>query len=202
MLDIGVEFRNLDSSVKGAFIGSIAEKVTLPKNTSLYRFTGGNYLSPWWTETKYLPELLIKAKNSKKPLYQYVRDTTAVLRRWDRNGISHLVIATLKDEVTAFKGGISPQNEAAIYMDPKNLENYKKKFTKPVFFGGGNSQVYICKFQRDPNNEIDDEKKKERKKEIDKLMSNIEQKYLTYTIPFGVVSIYDNIDEIIDFCRL
>ena len=193
-----VEFYQLSDDVKGAFIGSIATKERLTRNTLLYRFCGGPGLSPWWTEAKYLPDLLLKAKASKKALYQYVRDTTAILRRWDGNSISHLVIATLNEELSGFKGDISPQNEATIYMSPLDTENYKKKFTKQVFFRGGNSQVYINRFQMEKYDRNDEEMKKK----IEKQMDEIQKRYLTYTVPFGTVSIYDDIDIIIQKCHL
>jgi hypothetical protein len=66
-----------------------------------------------------------------------------------------LVIAELNEEVKAFKGTISPQNEASVYMNPNDQLNYKKKYTKSVFFPGGNSQVYIPLFQKEDNVETD-----------------------------------------------
>jgi len=42
-----------------------------------------------------------------------------------------------------FEERSSFQNEAFKYMNPQDIDNYKKKFTKPVFYQGGNSQVFI-----------------------------------------------------------
>ena len=40
------------------------------------------------------------------------------------------------------------KNEAFKYMNPADKVNYKLKYTKPVLFKGGNSQVYIHGIQK------------------------------------------------------
>lgn len=199
MLSFDVQFGDLENSERSAFVGSVAKREVLGAHTSLYRFCENDYLSPWWTETKYLPGLLFGGLVSKKPFYHFIRDTSAVLRGF-KNAMTHLVVASLNEDVIAFKGGISPQNEAAIYMN-KNSEHYKKRFTKPILFGGGNQQVYINGFKRPANNETDETKKKERAKEINEEMSRIQKRYLTYQVPFGAILTYDKIEDIIEACK-
>jgi|GEM_PF-5509767 len=167
-----IDFQQLSPEIKGAFPGGTATRVLLPAGTSLFRFSGHDRLSPWWSETTELGGLLLEAKTSGKPLYQYVRETSAVLRKWYSNTMSNLVVATLNQPVYAFKGIIGPQNEAAIYMNPLDKQNYKKKFTKPVYYRGGNGQIYI---------------------------NGLTITCIQYVVPLGTVSVYDNIDEIIDF---
>jgi hypothetical protein len=172
ILNQTLDFQQLPVEVKGAFPGNIASKVLLPAGTSLFRFSGHDRLSPWWSETAELGGLLLSAKASGKPLYQFVRDASAVLRRWHSNPMTNLIIGTLNQPVYAFRGIIGPQNEASIYMNVADRDNYKKKFTKPVFYRGGNGQVYI---------------------------NGLAFNDIKFIVPLGAVSIYDSVDEIIDF---
>ena len=171
ILNQSLEFNELPADARQAFTDSKADKVVLPAGTLLFRFSGHSNLSPWWSEVKYLPNLLLSAKMANKSLYEYVRKTNAVLRRWDPN-MSNLIIAKLNTDIYSFKGSISPQNEAAVYMDTENVKKYKKRFTKPVFFGGGNSQVYI---------------------------KGLSDSGISIVIPAGVVNIFDEVDAITDF---
>ena len=171
MLNQALEFNDIPADARLAFTEAKAEKVVLPAGTLLFRFSGHSNLSPWWSEVKYLPGVLLSAKLSKKNLYEYVRKTNAVLRKWDPN-MSNLIIAKLNADVYSFRGSISPQNEAAVYMDNADVKNYKKRFTKPVFFGGGNSQVYI---------------------------KGLSDSSLSIIVPAAAVNIFDDIDAITDF---
>jgi hypothetical protein len=170
-LNQNVDFSQLPNDVQLAFSGMSGTKILLTFGTSLFRFSGHANISPWWSETTELASLLLAAKAAKQNLYQYVRNHSAVLRKWDPD-MQHLIIATLNQPVYAFKGSISPQNEAAAYMNTNDIKNYKKKFTKPVFFGGGNGQVYI---------------------------KDIDASYVNIIVPAGTVNVYDNVDEILDF---
>lgn len=162
----------LPSRVHHAFSGPIGNSILLPAGTSLFRFAGHSNISPWWSQTSQLKDLLISAKASGQHLNQYIRNTTAVLRIWDSD-MYNLIIAKLNVAVYAFSGPIASQNEAARYMNPKDAQ-YKQRFTKPVFFKGGNGQVYI--FGLSPGD-------------------------LTFVVPAGTVNIYDGVDEILDFLK-
>ncbi|WP_019668307.1 hypothetical protein [Eudoraea adriatica] len=171
ILNQNLDFDQLSSNVRAAFLGCGATKVLLPPGTSLFRFSGHSNISSWWSETTQLPDLLLSAKANGKNLHQYVRTTSAVLRQWDAD-MYNLVVARLNLPVYAFRGIISPQNEASKYMNPQDFNNYKKRFTKPVFFKGGNGQVYIN----------------------DLSLSDID-----IIVPAGAVNIYDSVDDIINF---
>ena len=170
-LNQNISFNDLSGNVRGAFIGNSGTKIQLNSGTCLYRFSGHSHISPWWTETKELPGLLLSAKSSGQSLFNYIRTTTAVLRQWDAD-MYNLIIAELRIPVWAFKGIISPQNEASKYMNPNDLNNYKKKFTKPVYMHGGNGQVYI---------------------------KDLASHHLNIIVPAGAVNVYDKIDDILDF---
>jgi hypothetical protein len=170
LLNQNVQFADLPGNIRNAFSGGMGTKIQLPAGTSLYRFSGHTHISPWWTETTELTGLILGAKSSGQSLFNYIRTSSAVLRQWDSN-MYHLIIAQLTTPVWAFKGLISPQNEASKYMDVNDV-NFKKKFTKPVFMGGGNGQVYI---------------------------KDIAAHHLNIIVPAGAVNIYDKIDDILDF---
>src|SRR4051812_35438111 len=104
-------FNDLPSHVRSAFSG-IGNKIILLSGTSLFRFSGHTHVSSWWSSTEELAGLLLAAKSSKKGLYNYVRDTTAVLRQWDSE-MYNLIVGRLNRSCIAFKGGIAPQNEAS-----------------------------------------------------------------------------------------
>ncbi|HVM89478.1 MAG TPA: hypothetical protein VMT76_14925 [Puia sp.] len=169
-LNQNLDFSQLSPDVQLAFSGMAGNKILLPFGTSLFRFSGHSNISPWWSEIAQLPQLLLSAKASGQRLFQYIRNHSAVLRKWDPD-MQHLIIASLNQPVYAFSGGISPQNEAAAYMNAQ-LKTYKRKFTKPVFFGGGNGQVYI---------------------------KDLDHSYINIIVPAGTINIYDNVDEILDF---
>lgn len=171
ILNANLEFNQLEAEVRSAFPGGVAKKVSLPAGTSLFRFSGHDGISPWWSETADLLGILYAAKASGKPLFQYMRESSAVLRKWYKNSMNSLFIANLTQPVYGFRGVIGPQNEAAAYMDPKN-KAYKQRFTKPVYFRGGNGQVYI---------------------------KGLTQSHLQIIVPLGTVDIYDDVDAIIDF---
>ncbi len=166
----------LDPSVRQAFGASQLTPVTLNPGTMLYRFSGWdiinpgrNVVSPWWSEGSGLLEVLLAAKASNKTLEQFVRNRSAVLRAW--NNISCLVMVRLSARKDAYRGSIAFQNEAKPYMD-RNSAKYKQKFTKPVFFGGGGSQVWV---------------------------PDLKTTEFSITIPFRTINITDDVDEIIDF---
>lgn len=165
-----IEFKDLPNDVRSAFRG-LGSKVELSANTSLYRFTSHPGISPWWSETKHLAEVLLSTKASGKGLPKHIRSSTAVLRRWD-SGMSYLTIGILKRPVHAFRGIIAPQDESTIYRNASDLSNYKKRYTKSVFFGGGNGQVYI---------------------------PQVKSTDLSILVPIGTINIYDDVDDILDF---
>lgn len=171
LLNQNMQFGELPGNIRSAFSGGMGAKIQLPAGTSLYRFSGHTHISPWWSQTSELPNLLLSAKAKSQTLFNYVRLTTAVLRKWDSD-MYNLIIAELRSPVYAFKGAISPQNEASQYMNVRDLDNYKKKFTKSVFMSGGNGQLYI---------------------------KDLSSSYLNMIVPAGAVNIYDPIDDIIDF---
>ncbi len=170
-LNQDIHFDQLPDSVRHAFSGSVGAKVLLTAGTLLFRFSGHANISSWWSEASQLSNLLLSAKASGQSLFQYIRNTTAVLRQWD-SGMNNLIVGKLNRSVYAFRGTISPQNEASRYMNSQDLSSYKKRFTKPVFFGGGNGQVYI---------------------------NGIKEEDITIIVPVGTVNTFDKIDDIIDF---
>jgi hypothetical protein len=171
ILNQNLEFEQLSSDFRNAFSGLKADKVLLRLRTSLFRFSGGTHISPRWSETTQLPYLLLSAKQRGQRLDQYIRATNALLRSWDP-GMYNLIIAKLNIDVYAFRGTSSFQNEAFKYMNPQDIDNYKKKFTKPVFYQGGNSQVFI---------------------------NNIKDQDINIIVPGGAINIYDEVDDIINF---
>ena len=171
ILNESLRFEMLPIDVRSAFTGFRATKVLLPWGTSLFRFSGHSRISPWWSETNQLSILLLTAKARNHSLFEYARNTTAIKRLWDF-GLFNLIIVRLKQPVYAFSGFIAPQNEAAQYKNSQDFINYKKKFTKPVFFSGGNGQVYI---------------------------KDLEPRHVDFIVPAGAVNIYDDVTEIMDF---
>jgi len=161
----------LPFEVRNAFAGLQATKDLLPLGTLLFRFSGHARISPWWSETNQLSRLLLIVKARNLSLADYIRNTSAIKRLWDP-GLFNLIVARLKQPVYAFRGTIAPQNEASQYMNSRDLDYYKKRFTKPVFFGGGNGQVYI---------------------------KDLDVQHIDFVVPPGAVNIYDKVDEIMDF---
>lgn len=170
-LNQDIQFEKLDGSVRAGFSGGVAAKRLVGAGTRLFRFSGHSNMSAWWTEANELPALLIGAKGEKKNLAQYVRERSAVLRLWNPD-MYNLIVAVITQSVYGFQGKIAPQNEAARYKNSKDLTNYKKKFTKPVYFKGGGGQIYI---------------------------PNLTSQHMSIIVPAGVVNIFDDIDEITDF---
>ena len=167
----------VEEKIRKAYKGGITEELQLLSGTKLFKFssydaanTNGG-VTAWWTEISELPGILQSAMKEKKMLEHYVRDSNAVLRQW--NGLNSLIVIELTKNMTAYKGEIASQNEASSYMD-RNDPNYKKKFTKPVFFVGGNQQVYI---------------------------NNISSNDFKVIIPSGTISSYDNINDIVNFLK-
>ena len=195
-----VAFHQLQPYVRDAFKDKHANSITLSANTSLFRFAGGNEISPWWTETKYLLNFLLKAKASNIPMHQYVRRKAAVLRQW-QNPMTSLVIYKLTQSVPAFEGIASPQGEADVYRNPQDIQRYKAKYTKSVFFEGGSGQVYIPLFQRDDNNETDEQKKQTRNAELNAEMMVLQSHYLAELVPPYTIMVYDNIDHIMQMAE-
>ena len=171
ILNENLEFHQLPSDVQIAFAGKGSEKVLLKPGTSLFRFSRHTGISPWWSETTQLWSLLESAKKCGQRLDQHVRSTNAVLRNWDPS-MHFLIIAKLKWYVYAFRGKTSFQNEAFKYMNPTDKVHYKQKYTKPILFKGGNSQVYIY---------------------------GIKGHHLNIIVNAGAVLIYDPIDDILNF---
>jgi len=171
ILNQDLQFEKFDSSVRAGFSGGMATKRLVGAGTKLFRFSGHSNMSAWWTDANELPALLIGAKGEKKNLAQYVRERSAVLRLWNPD-IYNLIVAVITQSVYSFQGKIAPQNEAAKYKDSKDLANYKKKFTKYVYFKGGGGQIYI---------------------------PNLTPQHISIIVPAGAVNIYDDIDEITDF---
>ncbi len=169
LLNETTSFTDLGMEARQSFAGGIATKKLLNPGTSLFRFSGHNGISPVWAETNQLGGILLSAKASGKRLDQYIRERLAVLRMWNP-GMSYLLIAELTQAVWGFRGVIEKQNEAAAYMD-KNSQQYKTRFTKPVFFGGGIRQVFI---------------------------PNLTQQHLRFVVPASTILVYDNIDDILD----
>lgn len=170
ILNQNLKFKDLPADVRRAFHGE-PENDLLVANKTLFRFSSHSGISPWWSDARELSGLLLAAKASGRALSRYVRERTAVLRQWDPD-MTYLIVARLNKPVYAFRGIISHQDEAAVYMDPEDLKNYKKKFTKSVFFRGGNGQVYI---------------------------NGLQQHDVDIIVPMGTVYIYDKIDDILDF---
>jgi hypothetical protein len=90
-------------------------------------------LTSWWSETNQLAALLIAAKASGRSLPDHVRTTTAVLRDWDA-GMFNLIIVNLNLPVFAFKGNISPQNEAQNYMNSEDKKELQKEIYQVCVF--------------------------------------------------------------------
>lgn len=159
-----------------AFGGGRLTPIVLNPGTSLYRFSGWdivnpktNAVSPWWSESNGLIEVLLAAKSSGKTLEHFVRTRSAVLRAW--NNISCLVLIRLNKPKEAYSGTIEFQNEAKRYFDRSSAQ-YKQKFTKPVYFGGGGKQVWV---------------------------PELKTSEFSVTIPQKTIHITDHVDEIIDF---
>jgi len=81
------------------------------------------------------------------------------------------VLVRLNARKEAYRGSIAFQNEARPYMD-RNSATYKQKFTKPVFFGGGGSQVWV---------------------------PDLKTTEFSIAVPFKTIHISDDVDDIIDF---
>jgi hypothetical protein len=174
---------NLKSEDRNAFLNQETTSMKLPAGTLLYRFSGIDvipekkktsdtelkFITPWWSEAKGLYDFLEQAKSSNIPFQNYLRKRSAVKRSW--NSLSCLIIAKLNVEKHVYSGTIAPQNEASSYSD-KSSGEYKKKYTKSVFFGGGGKQVFI---------------------------PNLLEKEIEIKLPHETVYISDKIDEIIGF---
>ncbi len=169
LLNETASFADLSVEARHSFAGGIATKLLLNPGVSLFRFSGHNGISPVWAETNHLGNILLSAKNSGKRLDQYIRERLAVLRLWNP-GMSYLLIAELTQAVWGFRGIIEKQNEAAAYMD-KNSQQYKTRFTKPVFLGGGISQLFI---------------------------PGLTSQHLRFVVPASTILVYDKIDDILD----
>lgn len=181
-----LKFSELPDDVKSAFSGIHGNKVRLQKGTSLFRFSDHPYASPWWSETSQLMDLLLTARAKGIPLYNHVRSSTAILRSFNP-GFFNLLVVELTQDLQAFRGRVAPQNEASKYMDNRYSKHYKQRYTKPVFFGGGNGQVYIPRFHRQLL-----------EKHIDMKVPRINlMDYAKWEVEAGTINIYDKIDDIL-----
>lgn len=169
ILNQTLNFKDLSPYDKAAFSGHVTKEIFM-ENTLLYRFSDHDRItSPWWSDASDLGHTLLTCLNNQQSLVDYVRQHSAVKRQW--NQLQDLIIIKLNVRAFGLRGLARPQNEASIYTNKDSI-HYKEKFTKPVYFKGGSSQVYI------PNLN----------------MSNI-----SVVVPAGAVNIYDDVKDILDF---
>jgi len=131
MLNASLDFNQLSIDDKNAFKG-IGSKTLLSPGTLLFRFALTDHNSEWWSE----------AKSSRDTFADYIRKRTTVFKHW--NIQKYLIIARLAQPVYAFKGLIAPQSFGIRRdLNAKGQPIPGKKYTKPVFWGGGFNQVLI-----------------------------------------------------------
>ena len=140
MLNDNLEFAQLPASEQAAFRGP-GVKTQLPAGTRIFRFSVSDYNSPWWSEVKDLAGILSDAKRSNETFATYIRKRTAVFKHW--NIQNNLVIAELTQPVFAFKGIIAPQMLGRRDLNKNGQPVFGKKYSKPIFWGGGFSQVFL-----------------------------------------------------------
>jgi hypothetical protein len=137
LLNQYLTFASLDSSVRRAFEGGRANRITLEKGRELYKFSGlgiipdrGNFdgnraktISPWWAcvdpirdDDPGLDGHIKNAKNEGSTMASYAREAFAVMYCWNsmelcQLGMAKVLRIVLAQDAFAFVGKCSPQKE-------------------------------------------------------------------------------------------